>query len=130
MKTKIGIAASSFAVFAILAVPATAHHSWVSDYDGDKPVSVEGVVTAVEWTNPHVHIYVESTDENGAVTQWNFEMASVLSLERGGWSRKTLQVGDEITVGGFGGRAAADRAIASSITSADGRSLFVGKFGE
>jgi hypothetical protein len=129
MGTKIGNGACSFGLCAMFALPATAHHSWVSDYDGKKPVEVRGVVTAVEWTNPHVHVYVESTDESGAVILWNFEMASVLSLERGGWSRRTLQAGDEITVGGFGGRAAADRAIASSIINSDGDSLFVGKFG-
>ena len=117
-----------FSVFAVLlsAMPTDAHHSWTSDYDGTKPVTVEGVVTNVEWTNPHVHFYVDVTNEDGSVTNWNFEMASVLSLERGGWSRRTLEPGDRITVGGFGGRAVTERAIASSITTADGQALFVG----
>ena len=131
MRTKIGIVGSGFGLLFLLlvAVPGIAHHSWTSDYDGSKPVTVDGEVTKIEWTNPHVHFYVDSTDENGTVTSWNFEMASVLSLERGGWSRRTLQVGDEITVGGFGGRAVTERAIASSVTTSDGRSLFVGELG-
>jgi DNA/RNA endonuclease YhcR with UshA esterase domain len=113
-----------------LSVPLAAHHSWTADYDGGKPVTVKGVVTKVEWTNPHTHFYVEAKDEKGNVTTWNFEMASTLSLERGGWTRKTLPVGTEVTVGGFGGRAVLTRAIAGSITTADGKALFVGKPGQ
>jgi hypothetical protein len=113
-----------------LAAPLAAHHSWTADYDGSKPVTVKGVVSKVEWTNPHTHFYVDVKDEKGQVTTWNFEMASTLSLERGGWTRKTLPVGTEVTVGGFGGRAVMTRAIASSITTADGKALFVGKPGQ
>jgi DNA/RNA endonuclease YhcR with UshA esterase domain len=113
-----------------LALPLAAHHSWTADYDGSKPVTVKGVVTKVEWTNPHTHFYIEEKDAKGTVTMWNFEMASTLALERAGWSRKTLQVGDQVTIGGFGGRAVMQRAIASSITTADGKALFVGKLGQ
>lgn len=113
-----------------LAAPVVAHHSWTADYDATKPVTVNGVVTKVEWTNPHTHFYIESKDEKGTVTAWNFEMASTLALERSGWSRKTLQVGDQVTISGFGGRAVITRAIASSITTADGRALFVAKLGQ
>jgi hypothetical protein len=108
----------------------SAHHSWTADYDAGKPVTVKGVVTKVEWTNPHTHFYVEAKDANGNVKTWNFEMASTLSLERGGWSRKTLAVGTEVTIGGFGGRVVTERAIASSMVTADGRNLFVAKPGQ
>jgi hypothetical protein len=127
--------AGSFTVRAIAlglfvtAAPVAAHHSWTAEYDAKKPVTVKGVVTKVEWTNPHTHFYIDST-ENGAVTSWNFEMASTLALERAGWTRKTLQVGDQVTIGGFGGKAVTTRAVASSITTADGRELFVGKPGQ
>jgi len=106
---------------------AGAHHSWVSEYDANKHVVVKGLVTKVEWTNPHVHIYLDSTDESGTVNAWNFEMASVLSLERGGWSRRTVSAGDIITIEGFGGRSITERAIASAINTDDGQSLFVDK---
>lgn len=121
--------ATLLASFFFLLVPVTAHHSWTADYDAAKPVTVKGVVMKVEWTNPHTHFYIESKDEKGTVTNWNFEMASTLALERGGWSRKTLPVGTQVTITGFGGRAVLERAIASSITTADGRSLFVAKPG-
>jgi hypothetical protein len=106
---------------------ALAHHSWTSEYDAGKPLTIKGVVTKVEWTNPHVHVYLDSTDEGGNVSAWNFEMASVLSLERGGWSRRTINLGDVLTIEGFGGRAVTERAIASAIKTNDGQSLFVEK---
>lgn len=107
-----------------LVVPVAAHHSWTSDYDANTPVAVRGVVTKVEWTNPHIHVYVDVADEKGAVSNWNFEMASPNHIERNGWSRKTLTPGTEVTIKGFGGRVATTRAIVNSITLADGRSLF------
>lgn len=110
---------------ALSAIPLAAHHSWTVEYDGTKPVMVKGVVSKVEWTNPHTHIYVDSKDANGTVITWNFEMASTLALERGGWSRRTLPVGVDVTIGGFGGRAVTTRAIANSIVTGDGKSLFV-----
>ncbi len=112
------------------AAPLAAHHSWTADYDGSKPVTVKGVVSKVEWTNPHTHFYVDVKDANGAVKIWNFEMASTPALERGGWTRKTLSVGTEVTINGFGGRTVTERAIASSIVTADGKALFVGKPGQ
>jgi DNA/RNA endonuclease YhcR with UshA esterase domain len=123
------VAVSVALVTLCLAGRAAAHHSWAADYDGSKPVAVKGVVTKVEWTNPHTHVYVDSTDGNGTVTRWNFEMASTLALERGGWSRKTLNVGDKVSIEGFGGRSEITRAIVTSITTAAGRELFVAKPG-
>ena len=117
-------------VIVALAAPLAAHHSWTADYDAGKPVAVKGTVTKVEWTNPHTHFYIDSKDESGTVTSWNFEMASTVALERGGWSRKTLQAGDQVTITGFGGRAVTQRAIAQTITTADGRALFSAKLGQ
>ena len=104
---------------------AAAHHSWTVDYDASKPVTVKGVVTKMEWTNPHTRIYVESPDEKGVVTSWNFEMASTVALERGGWSRRTLQAGTAVTIDGFEGRTLRTRAIAGAVKTAEGKELFV-----
>jgi hypothetical protein len=129
MRTKLATVVAVTAMLAV-AVPLMAHHSWTVEYDGNKPVKIQGVVSKVEWTNPHTHIYVDAKDAQGNVTTWNFEMASTLSLERGGWSRKTLPIGTTVTVGGFGGRAETTRAIANSIVTADGKSLFVAAPGQ
>ena len=128
MHIKPGLLAVGFGLF--LTAPISAHHSWTADYDGDKPVTVQGVVSKVEWTNPHTHFYIDVKDPNGTVKTWNFEMASTLALERGGWTRRTQPVGTEVTVSGFGGRAVVERAIANSITTAEGKALFVGKPGQ
>lgn len=125
MKTKLWGLVAAFAIVAV-AVPAFAHHSFAADYDADKPVKVTGVVTKVEWTNPHAHYYIDVVDERGNITNWNFELATINVLARNGWTSKSLKVGDQVTVEGFKGRAVETRAAARSIVTADGRVLFAG----
>ena len=128
MTIKRGILAVVFGVLGLTA-PIAAHHSWTAEYDAKKPVTVKGVVTKVEWTNPHTHFYIDSTDQSGKVTSWNFEMASTPALERSGWSRKTLPIGTKVTVTGFGGREVLQRAIVTSFKGPDGKEFFVPKLG-
>ena len=125
---KLGVLVLGLALAALVA-PLSAHHSWTAEYDAKKPVTVKGVVSKVEWTNPHTHFYVDVTDASGKVTTWNFEMASTPALERGGWSRKTLPVGTQVVVEGFAGRSVAERAIVTSFKGADGKEFFVPKLG-
>ena len=125
---KLGVLVLGLAL-AALAVPVSAHHSWTAEYDAKKPITVKGVVSKVEWTNPHTHFYVDATDASGKVTTWNFEMASTPALERGGWSPKTLPVGTQVVVEGFAGRSVAERAIVTSFKGADGKEFFVPKLG-
>jgi uncharacterized protein DUF6152 len=125
---KLGVLVLGLAL-AALVVPVSAHHSWTAEYDAKKPITVKGVVSKVEWTNPHTHFYVDATDASGKVTTWNFEMASTPALERGGWSRKTLPVGTQVVVEGFAGRSVAERAIVTSFKGADGKEFFVPKLG-
>ena len=125
---KLGVLVLGLALSALV-VPVSAHHSWTAEYDAKKPITVKGVVSKVEWTNPHTHFYVDATDASGKVTTWNFEMASTPALERGGWSRKTLPVGTQVIVEGFAGRSVAERAIVTSFKGADGKEFFVPKLG-
>lgn len=103
-----------------------AHHSFSSEYDGEKTFKITGVVSKVEWTNPHVRFYVDVKESDGKLTSWNLELASPSALARNGWNSRTLKVGDEVTVQGYSGKAVLTRGAARSVVVADGRSLFAG----
>jgi len=123
MTTKQGLVAVGIALLSTTAA-AGAHHGFSSEYDEKKPVELTGVVTKLEWTNPHARFYIDVKDATGEVTNWNFEMASPNVLMRNGWKPNTLKVGDQVTVGGYLARTAPRMAIAGAITDANGRPLF------
>ena len=85
----------------LAAVPVVAHHSFAAEFDADKPFKLTGVVTKVEWQNPHTFFYLDITDERTKkVTNWAFEMGSPNGLMRNGWTRNTLKIGDVVMVEG------------------------------
>ena len=104
-----------------LVTPATAHHSFVVEYDVNRPLKLEGVVTKIEWTNPHAILSLDVAGPDGVTTAWSFELASPNVLERNGWTQRTLSAGDRVKLEGYGGLAIATRGVVSSITMADGR---------
>jgi hypothetical protein len=129
MRTKlIGWAASLGLLLA--ALPALAHHSFQAEYDADKPVTLKGTVTRVEWTNPHARFYVDVKDDSGKVTNWNFELASPNGLMRQGWTRHSLKVGDVVSVTGAMAKDGSNMANARTVTLADGRKVFAGTSGD
>lgn len=117
------------AVLMVIALPVLAHHSFAAEYDEKKPVNLKGVVTKVEWTNPHARFYVDVKDESGMVVNWNLELASPNVLMRNGWTRKSLQVGDEVTVAGSRAKDNSNMANARLVTLSDGRKIFAGSSG-
>ena len=112
------------AALLVSAVPMLAHHSFAAEYDASKPIDIKGVVTKVEWTNPHARFYVDVADTNGKVTNWNFELASPNVLTRQGWTRKSLKEGDHISVQGSKAKDGANMANARSVTLSDGKRVF------
>jgi len=128
MKMTRGLAAAALGLL-VCSAPVGAHHSFAAEYDKDKPVTLKGVVTKVEWTNPHARFYVDVKDETGATTNWNLELASPNVLVRNGWTRKTLNYGDEITVEGSLAKDGSHMANARVVKLADGRRVFAGSSG-
>ncbi|HWY47077.1 MAG TPA: DUF6152 family protein [Bryobacteraceae bacterium] len=129
MRTKLIGWATSLGLL-LAALPALAHHSFQAEYDADKPVTLKGTVTRVEWTNPHARFYVDVKDDSGKVTNWNFELASPNGLMRQGWTRHSLKVGDVVSVTGAMAKDGSNMANARTVTLADGRKVFAGTSGD
>ena len=106
--------------------PAFAHHAFAAEYDVKKPITLTGVVTKLEWTNPHARFYLSVKEEDGSTTVWDFELASPNGLMRRGWNRSSLKPGDTITVTGYLAKDGSKLATARSVTLADGRKIFAG----
>jgi Family of unknown function (DUF6152) len=128
MRVKLGVWVA-LAGLLVPAVPVLAHHSFAAEYDANKPLTLKGTVTKIEWTNPHARFYIDVKDEKGATTNWNLELASPNGLVRNGWTRKSLSIGDEVTVQGSAARDGSKMANARVVTLANGRQVFAGSSG-
>ena len=126
MRTKLGVLVASLGLVCV-AVPVVAHHGFDTEYDAKKKISLTGVITRVEWTNPHMHVYIDVTDKSGKVASWNLEMASPNTVQRQGWGRNSLLPGDKVVFEGYSGLVVETRGALSKIAKADmpGKPLFI-----
>ena len=114
--------AITFAIVIVVASSAArvaAHHSFAAEYDRDKPLKLTGAVTRVEWQNPHAYFYIDVKDPNtGRVVNWAFEMAAPAVLQRTGWKRSSMKVGDVLIVEGWAAKDGAHHGNARVVTMA------------
>ena len=116
-KQVLGLALAGGLLLAATA-PLFAHHSFSAEFDAAKPVTLKGFVTKIDWTNPHVWIYINVKDEKGATTNWGFEMGPPHLLQGQGWRRDSLKIGDEVQVEGSRAKNGSNKMNARSVVLA------------
>lgn len=119
------LAALALGAALLAATTTTAHHSILAKFDDTKPVTLTGIVTSVDWTNPHAHVFVNVRDAKGQILNWAVELESPIDLKQNGWSPETLRPGDNITVRGIAARNGSRQTWGRSVVlTATGREVF------
>jgi len=130
MRVKLAIAIAGIGVYlAATNVPLDAHHAFAAEFDANKPVEFTGVVTKMEWVNPHVWISLDVKKPDGTVEQWKFEAGTPNVLFRRGFTKASLMPGTQVKVDGYQAKDGTRRANGRDLTFADGRKLFLGSSG-
>jgi hypothetical protein len=99
-------------------MPASAHHAFATEFDAQKPITVKGIVTKIDWSNPHVWFYINVKTESGLIENWGFEMGGPNSLRSSGWTRETMKIGDEVIIEGSLAKNGSHNVNAKNVTMA------------
>ena len=126
MKKRCAFVFAASLALASAAVPVFAHHSFAAQYDRAKPVELMGLVTKVDWINPHARFFVDVKDSADKLVNWEIELGPPAGLMRRGWTRNSLKIGDRVTVNGFLAKDGSSLANASTVSLSDGRKVFAG----
>ncbi len=128
MRTSLGVLLAGLGVL-FLTAPVAAHHGFDTEYDKDKDITGTGVVSKVEWTNPHMHVYIDVTDASGKVTTYNLELTSPNAIQRQGWNKNDLLAGEKVTFKAHAGKVVESRGALDSLVkvSAPKQEIFKGQ---
>ena len=128
MRTKMAVAITGIALL-LNAAPAWAHHAFAAEFDAKRPINVHGMVTTMEWINPHAWIHVDVKGPDGKVVEWMIEAGTPNTLFRRGFTKDSLKPGTEIVVDGYQAKDGSNKANGRDVTFPDGRKLFLGSPG-
>ena len=128
MRTRLA-AAAVFAGLLLSALPAWPHHAFAAEFDPKRPVKLRGVVTKMEWINPHAWMHIDVKDTDGKVTSWMIEAGTPNTLFRRGFTKDSLKIGTEVLVDGYQSKDGSNTANGRDVTLPDGRKLFLGSSG-
>ena len=117
-------------VIALASTPLIAHHSFAAQFDRNKPTTLVGSVTKLDWINPHARIFMDVKGDDGKVVNWEVELGAPAILMRSGWTRTAIKVGEVVTVNGSLAKDGSNLANASTVTLANGKRVFAGSSGD
>jgi Family of unknown function (DUF6152) len=123
------VVAAALAAMLAAGAQVAAHHSFAAEFDGNKPVTLRGTITKMEWTNPHAWLHIDVKGPDGKVVAWMIEGGAPNALLRRGWNKESVAPGTAVVVQGFRARDGSNRASGGDVTLPDGKKLFIGSTG-